>query len=400
MSNLKKPIGINVLTAAEQRISLVFDRFERIYLSFSAGKDSTVMLHIAAMEARKRGRKIGILLIDLEAQYKHTIDHALHCFDIYSDVIEPYWVCLPLALRNAVSQFDPKWQCWAPDMATDWVRSPPAIAITDETYFPFFTRGMEFEDFIEQFAHWYAGGNSTACLVGIRSNESLNRFRTLIKDKQMLDGLRWTTWVGEGCYNVYPIYDWRTEDIWTFTSRYGLPMNPIYNLMTKAGVSLGLQRICQPYGDDQRRGLWLFHLLEPETWGKVVRRVMGANSGALYAQETGNINGVGKITKPAHLTWQKYAKLLLASMPEQTAEHYKNKIAVFLKWHQDRDYPKGIPDEGPTNTREVPSWARIVKTLLRNDYWCKGLSFSQHKSGAYTKYLETMKARRSKWKLI
>ena len=46
--------------------------------------------------------------------------------------------------------------------------------------------------------------------------------------------------------------------------------------MHKAGVKLSLQRICQPYGDDQRRGLWLFHLIEPETWAKVVARVNGA----------------------------------------------------------------------------------------------------------------------------
>lgn len=399
MSALKKPIGVDVVTAAARRIALIFDRFDQIYLSFSAGKDSTVMLHLACIEARKRNRKIGVLLVDLEAQYSHTIDHAVHCFALYADVIEPHWVALPLSLRNAVSQFEPQWICFDPAKRNEWVRLPPDLAITDEAHFPFFKRGMEFEDFVEEFAHWYANGKSTACLVGIRADESLNRFRTLINDKQMLDALRWTTWVGNGCYNAYPIYDWRTEDIWTFTARFGLPMNPIYELMTKAGVPLGLQRICQPYGDDQRRGLWLFHLLEPDTWGKVVRRVTGANSGALFARETGNINGVGKIAKPDNLTWQQYAKMLLASMPPRTKEHFENKIAVFLKWYQDRGYPNGIPDDGPM-TKGLPSWTRIVKALLRNDYWCKGLSFNQHKSSAYTKYLETMKARRAKWKLI
>lgn len=400
MTNLKRPLGVDVLSAAQARIALVFDRFERIYLSFSAGKDSTVMMHLAAMEARRRGRKIGVLLVDLEAQYRHTINHGVRCFEMYSDVIEPYWVSLPLSLRNAVSQFEPQWMCWDPDRKDDWVRLPPDMAITDEGFFPFFRRGMEFEDFIEQFALWYADGKSTACFVGIRSDESLNRFRTLIKDKRMLEGYRWTTWVGNGCYNAYPIYDWRTADIWTFTARFGLPMNPIYELMTKAGVPLGLQRICQPYGDDQRRGLWLFHLLEPDTWARIVKRVTGANSGALYSRETGNINGVGKISKPEHLTWKQYAKVLLASMPPRTKEHFENKIAVFLKWYQDRGYPDGIPDAGPANAKGNPSWTRIVKALLRNDYWCKGLSFSQHKSGSYEKYRAVMKARREKWNLI
>ncbi|WP_353194587.1 DUF3440 domain-containing protein [Pusillimonas noertemannii] len=396
----KVGLGVDVLTAAEGRISTIFDLCGKVYLSFSGGKDSTVMLHLVAKEARKRNRRFGLLLVDLEAQYAHTINHAIECFEMYSDVIDPYWVSLPLSLRNAVSQFEPQWLCFDPDRRDDWVRDPPAFAITDESHFPFFRRGMEFEDFIEKFSEWYSGGALTACFVGIRSDESLNRFRTLVIDKQRLSGLQWTTRVSSGTYNAYPIYDWHTKDIWTYTHRTGLPMNPIYHLMHQAGVPLSHQRICQPYGDDQRRGLWLYHLLEPQTWGRVIKRVMGANSGALYSQESGNINGVGKVTKPSHLSWEQYAKLLLGSMPPATKDHYENKIAVFLKWYEDRGYPRGIPDDGKANDRDTPSWTRIVKALLRNDYWCKGLSFSQHKSGAYAKYQKVMKARRAKWGLI
>jgi len=65
-----------------------------------------------------------------------------------------------------------------------------------------------------------------------------------------------------------------------------------------------------------------------------------------------------------------------------------------------RGYPNGIPDDGPITKKEPPSWARICKALLRNDYWCKGLSFSQTKSDAYDKYLKIMKKRREQWKII
>lgn len=403
MSALKKGIGIDVLTAAQGRIAEAFDHYERVFLSFSAGKDSTAMLHLVADEARKRGRRFGVLLIDLEAQYRATIDHALRCFSDYADVIEPYWVALPMALRNAVSQFEPRWMCWEPGREEDWVRTPPDFAITDESHFPFFKRGMEFEDFIVDFALWYGQGRATACMVGIRADESLNRFRTLIKDKQRWGGRRWSTWIGEGVFNLYPLYDWRTADIWTYAAKSGKPQNAIYELMQKAGVPLGHQRICQPYGDDQRRGLWLYHLLEPETWGRIVARVAGANGGALYARETGNITGVGKIVKPAGHTWQSYAMMLLNSMPPSTKNHYENKIWVFLKWWMERGYPSGIPDEADPKeeaSRDAPSWRRICKTLLRNDYWCKGLSFTQHKSERYDAYLKVMKARREKWKLI
>lgn len=170
--------------------------------------------------------------------------------------------------------------------------------------------------------------------------------------------------------------------------------------MHQAGLSIHQQRICQPYGDDQRKGLWLYHVIEPETWGRVVARVNGANSGALYARESGNILGRLKITLPPNHTWESFAGLILESLPGRTREHYENKIAVFLRWWRERGYPHGIPDAAKTNEeahRQVPSWRRICKALLRNDYWCKGLSFSQTKSEAYERYLKVMKNRRRRW---
>jgi predicted phosphoadenosine phosphosulfate sulfurtransferase len=35
--------------------------------------------------------------------------------------------------------------------------------------------------------------------------------------------------------------------------------------------------------------------------------------------------------------------------------------------------------DGSEAKRRAPSWRRICKVLLKNDYWCKGLSFSQTK---------------------
>ena len=218
----------DVLTAAQERIERAFDDFPRVYVSFSAGKDSTVMLHLVAAEARKRGRRIGLLLIDLEGQYDLTIRHALRCYEEYADVVEPYWVCLPIDLRNAVSVYQPKWRCWDPEKEDIWIRRPPDIAITDPAYFPFFREGMEFEEFVPEFGEWYSQGEPTACFVGIRSDESLNRYRTISSTtKATHAGLQWTSQVTDHCYNAYPIYDWRTEDIWTWHGRNPAPYGHI-----------------------------------------------------------------------------------------------------------------------------------------------------------------------------
>jgi predicted phosphoadenosine phosphosulfate sulfurtransferase len=399
----KIALPIDVLTAARQRIEETFNEFPRVYCSFSAGKDSTVMLHLLADEARKRGRKFGVLLIDLEGQYKLTIDHAEACLNEYADVIdEEHWVALPIALRNAVSVYEPKWECWDPDKKAAWIRQPPARAIINPQTYPFFQRGMEFEEFVPLFGEHYAQGERTACLVGIRADESLNRFRTIASTSKItLEGRQWTSLVTPNVYNVYPLYDWKTEDIWTYHGKYpNKRYNELYDRMFLAGLKPSQMRICQPYGDDQRRGLWLFHLIEPETWARVVTRVNGANGGALYVQEWGNINGYRKITKPKGHTWKSFAELLVSSMPPATEEHYRNKILLFQKWWMERGYPKGIPDAADYRLEAqklAPSWRRVCKTLLRNDYWGKGIGFTQHKSAAYLQYQDLMRRRKAGW---
>lgn len=381
----------NVLDAARERIAYSFDVFEKLYISFSGGKDSSVMFHLVMEEAVRRNRTVGVLIIDMEAQYRHTIAHIEQMVDLYRDHIDLHWVCLPLTLRNAVTNYEPKWLCWDPEAKDIWVRKPPKAAVTKLDAYPFFQPGLEFEEFIVLWGEWYSAGVETGAFIGIRADESINRFRTIaIYDKGMKDGKRWTTEIVPGLYNVYPIYDWRTEDIWRYHAKFpDKPHNEIYDLMYKAGVPISQQRLCQPYGDDQRRGLWLYHVLEPETWFKLIARVNGANTGALYVQENGNVMGYNKISKPEGHTWKSFCDLLLQSLPKPTRDHYILKFRVFIKGWRGRGYVEGIPDEAPKVLEDAywaPSYRRLCKVLLRNDWHCKGLGMQQPKSDAYARF--------------
>jgi predicted phosphoadenosine phosphosulfate sulfurtransferase len=259
---------------------------------------------------------------------------------------------------------------------------------------------MEFEEFIILFGEWYGQGKPTAGFIGIRAQESLHRYcavATWEKRDQTFRGHRWTTKIVAETYNVYPIYDWLTEDIWRYHARYPeKPHNEIYDRMNMAGVPLSDQRLCQPFGDDQRRGLWLYHILEPQTWFKLIARVNGANTGALYVEERGNISGYDKISLPPGHTWQSFCNLLLRSLPKPTREHYLVRFKKFINgWHA-RGYDV-IPDEAPPELEAkswAPSWRRMCKVLLRNDWWCHGLGYAQPKSAAYERFKEMRKARR------
>lgn len=384
---MKKYLDINVYEAAKERFRIIYSEFDRVCVSFSNGKDSGVLLNIA-IEVAKEMNKLPVhaLYIDFEAQYKHAIDFTYEMFN--KDEVKPYWVCLSIHLRNGVSQFQPHWMCWDQSKKESWVRDMPNHegVISDVNYFPFFRPGMEFEEFVPEFAKWFSKGKKTCQVVGIRSDESLNRYRTIASDSKITyKNHQWTTKLfrknSSEIYNAYPIYDWRTEDVWVANGKFGWRYNKIYDIMNLAGVSIHKQRLCQPYGDDQRQGLYLFKILEPETWAKIVNRVEGANFGNRYVENDRTTLGNYKVNLPKGHTYETYAKFLLDTMPPYLSEHYQDKINKFWAYWKKEGFEK-MPDKSDPKmeaSKKAPSWRRICKVLLKNDYWCKGLSFSATK---------------------
>lgn len=396
----------NVLEGSIDRISKVFDDFERIYISFSGGKDSSVMTHLVLAEAKKRNKKVGVLIMDLEAQYNDTIKHIEEMVELYKDNIDLHWVCAEFLLRNAVTNYEPRWVCWDKEKEDVWVRQKPKFE-SDLSQYDFYVPKMEFEEFMVLFGQWYSdnGKYLTAGFIGIRADESLHRYRAIVsrKDGLMYNNHHWTTKISKNLFNVYPIYDWKVEDIWIFYGKNKhLPHNKIYDQMTKAGVKLSNQRLCQPFGDDQRKGLWLYHILEPDVWYKLIARVNGVNSGALYVQESGNMTGYNNITKPEGHTWESFCNMLLATLPKKTSDHYRVRFEKFIAGWKSRGYTK-IPDEAPHDLEVkcwAPSWKRMCRVLLRNDHWCKGLGQTQPKSEAYGKFKEIKKKRKLEKELV
>jgi len=428
----KKYLNKNVYESSVDRVDFIFKNFEKVYISFSGGKDSGVMLNLVIDYMRKNNitQKIGVLFVDLEGQYRLTIDYVKNILTKNSDLFDVYWCCLPLNLRNSLSVFEPFWTPWDLSSRDKWIREYPDFpCITEKNNpFSFFKKYMEFENFICKFGEWYAGGKKTACLVGIRSDESFNRFRTIaLKDKSMLNNLNWTTKISkiEELYCCYPIYDWRDRDIWIGNYKFDWDYNELYNLFYKAGLRLNQMRICQPYGDDQRIGLNLFRVIEPQTWAKTVNRVSGANFGNIYC---GNrILGYRNVRLPKGHTWESYTKLLLETLPKETADYYKSKFGKFIRYWKttgsvvntswlpegaiisgklstrgNKNLPlviyKKIPDKLPMwaeSKKLGPSWRRMAICILKNDQLCRSLSFGQTK-----KQRERMQTLLEKYKII
>ncbi len=385
----------NVLDATLERLEYIFNHFENIYFSVSGGKDSSVMVQLANMVAEKLNKKFDVMYIDFEAQYRATIDHIYELKKL-SQIREFYHFALPLALRNAVSILQPKWICWEEKSKDLWVRDLPKDSINmSNCPFDWFREGEEFEEFILQFANWYQQkhGGTIACGVGIRADESFNRFRTISfqNNKITFDNKSWTTKIKYkdayiDVFNFYPLYDWRAEDIWGCVNKFDLMYNKVYDMMYKNGLSIYEQRLCQPYGDDQRNGLDQFRAIEYETWGKVLNRVNGVNFGNIYCRTSalGNI----KSCKPDFMSWQEYSVFLLESIGLYNKDlmlHYYKKITKFMVWYKTKCNIDvcDIPDENDKkleSQRKVISWRRIARAIEKNDFYMKRLCFAPTKT--------------------
>lgn len=406
----KKYVDKDVLTLAKERISYVYDHFESIWVSFSGGKDSTVVLNLAIEEAQKRGKKVNVLCIDLEGHYTLHREFVERTFA--RPEVEGYWVCLPFLLANASSVYQPKWLCWDKDEKGNWVHPMPDsdyVIHEDNNPFPFFEKGMEFEEFIMQFPRYIAeinGGKPIAQFIGIRTDESFNRYlkmkvkqnRKFFNDKQYILYQKSNQDYCDS-YSVHPIYDWGYKDVWKYLSDHDY--NETYDRMYWVGYAFSKMRICQPYGEEQRENIDLFHKIEPETWERIQNRVSGGNFAKIYRGK--NVLGVGRLSKPDDTTWEQWGRLILQSHPPYLRDHYLRRINVFLKWYRyeevgdiahpykecpedeyDEDglYVYDIPDEADKKMetkKQAASWRRITKVLIKNDYYCKNLTFTQNK---------------------
>jgi len=295
-----------------------------------------------------------------------------------------------------------------------WVRDLPKKYLSKND-FNFLTDDMSDYDFQKRFSLWYhekKKANKTCVLIGIRAEESLDRWRTIVSNRNInkYKDTSWTTKMYDNIYNAYPIYDWTTEDIWTANAKFGWDYNKLYDLFYFAGVPLGSMRVASPFHDAAKSNLSLYRAIDPNIWGKMVSRVNGVNFTAIY----GGTKAMGwkNISKPSHFTWKQYAMFLLETLPKEIAENYRTKLETSIKFWKNKggvlsdEAIQDLKDAGvefevgeKTNYKTdkkpvrmeyideidskdftlIPTWKRLCITILKNDHVGKYMGFSQTK---------------------
>ena len=126
---VRRYLDINVYDALMQRFDFIFREFDNIYVSFSGGKDCGMLLNavIDFRDSRYPGRTVGLYHQDFEAQYTVTTEYIERTFERLKDRTEPYWVCLPMATRTAMSSYAMFWYPWDDTKKDIWVRPMRSI---------------------------------------------------------------------------------------------------------------------------------------------------------------------------------------------------------------------------------------------------------------------------------
>jgi len=413
--------NVNVYDAAIERIAFIFENFPRIYLSFSGGKDSGVMLNLTIDYMRKHGitKKIGVMILDNEANYEYSLTFMHSILEKNLDILDVYWCCLPITLPCTVSAYAVEWQCWGNRDEKQWIRPIPKqsyIVHRDNHPFDFFREDMNYDEFWDKFGDWYGQGQLTACMIGIRASESLNRFRAIMNaEKGTLKGQMWTKKNTHIVYNCYPIYDWRTEDIWTANARFEWEYNGLYDIFYKAGVPIHKMRVASPFMSESKSSLGMYRVIDPHVWARLCARVQGANFIATYGKQL----GYRSFKLPPGHTWKSFAKFLLDTLPKEVAENFRLRFVQSLRfWGRvgrgvreetiqelrdagikfkingktphgnktlDRVRIWGVPDHLDMlscSNGQVTSWKRFCITILKNDHTCKYMGLAPTKEQA------------------
>ncbi len=311
----------NVLDAAKRRIGWLFDEFPNVTVPISGGKDSTVVMNLAAEIAEAKGRlPLRVFFIDQEVEFRSTIEYLRQVRE--DPRLDFHWLQVPFKLSNQANSEDPWLHCWGE--GEKWLREREPGALTENIYgtdrfYPLFDAYLkhEFPD------------EPAVKLAGIRTEESPGRYKG-VTGQVTYKGETWGSVANKKLshFTMYPIYDWSYSDVWKAIHDHGWSYNPIYDYQYQYGIPVMQMRCSSVTHENSMNNLLYLQEAEPDTWNAMTERLMGVNT----------VGQLGKAftTPPTELppmftSWREYRDYLVENLVtiEKDREYFRRTFARY-----------------------------------------------------------------------
>lgn len=247
------------------------------------------------------GREVHVFFLDQEAEYASTIEIVRDI--LMRPLVISHWYQCPILMTNATSYEEQFLYAWEDGAA--WMREKDPIAVQRNT------SGV---DRFYPFMEWFESGwdADTCLLIGLRSEESLNRYGAVTRNPA-IPNINWSSKSTGAAVKLYPLYDWTFEDIWTYLGKEKVKYNRIYDWMYVKGFNIQEMRVSNLIHERAYKSLAQLQEFEPDTYDRMVKRLKGVRTAALYGKEQ-TVYSTKKL--PANFkTWQQYRDFLLETLP-------------------------------------------------------------------------------------